>query len=329
MIKIFVSGPDGLLGSNVVRELLHRGYSVVAMVLKGRHPVTLEGLALEVVYGDITELNDVVTLSAGCDCFIHIAAITDMWPTLGNHYFKVNLEGTKNAIEASLRNNIKRFIHVGSASSFGYGTMENPGDETSPYKLAPYKLDYLESKKAGQEAVLEAVRTRNLPAIIVCPTFMIGPYDTKPSSGAMVIAIAKNKLPANTNGGKNWVPAKDVAFAICNAIDRGRIGESYILGGENLPFKEAVGRIAIALGQEKYPKIIMPDMLIKALGWINEKVAQINGKPPKLSYPLAIIACAGHYFNPAKAILELGLPQTPIEEAVLELKQWFEENGYL
>ncbi len=329
MAKVFVTGPDGLLGSNVVRELINRGHEVIAMVMKGRVPITLQGLPLEIVYGDITLKEDIILLSKGCEYFIHIAAITDMWPSLGAHYFKVNVEGTKNAIDAAIANQVKRFIHVGSASSFGFGTLEKPGDEKARYKSAHYKLDYLESKKIGQDAVLDAVKNRNLPAIVVCPTFMIGPYDTKPSSGAMVIAIAKKKLPANTRGGKNWVAAKDVAFGICNALNKGRIGESYILGGENMSFKIAVSRIAKALGQKDYPQIEMPNPIIKSLGWISEKIALINGKIPKLSYPMALIACDGHYFSPAKAIEELELPQTPIEEAVLELKQWFNENGYL
>ncbi|MEO8148150.1 MAG: NAD-dependent epimerase/dehydratase family protein [Bacteroidia bacterium] len=329
MSKVFVTGSDGLLGNSVVRELLLRKHEVVAMVLNGRTSDTLKGLKIELVHGDITDKEYLEKLSKGCDYFIHIAAITDVWPSRGAHYYKVNVEGTKNAIDAALKNKVKRFIHVGSASSFGYGTLDNPGDENTPFKSSKYKSDYIESKKAGQEAVLEAVKKRNLPAIVACPTFMIGPYDTKPSSGAMIIAIAKKKLPAVTKGGKNWVASKDVAVAICNALDKGSIGATYILGGENLSFKVAVKRIADALGQTDYPKFEMPDVFIKSLGRLNSIVATVTGKPPKLSYPMAAIACDGHYFNPAKAINELGLPQTPIEEAVKELKYWIDETGYL
>lgn len=329
MSKVFVTGPDGLLGSNVVRELLSRKHDVVAMVQTGRVPSTLQGLPIEIVYGDITIKSNVEKLSEGCDYFIHIAAITDLWPSRGAHYFKVNVEGTKNAIDAALKNNVKRFIHIGSASSFGYGTIDNPGNESTIYKSFKYKLDYLESKKEGREVVLDAVKNRGLLAIVVCPTFMIGPYDTKPSSGAMVMAVAQNKLPVLTKGGKNWVPAKDVAIALCNALDKGRIGESYILGGENLTFKDAIAKIASAIGQTDYPKFEMANAFIFGLGRLSSFAANVTGKTPKLSYPMAQIACDGHYFNSGKAINELGLPQTPIEEAVLELKQWFEEHGYL
>ena len=328
MPKVFVTGPDGLLGSTVVRELLLRKYEVVAMVLKGSNPITIKDLPIEIVFGDITIESDVENLSQGCDYFIHMAAITDLWPSQGKKYFKVNVGGTHNAIEAALRNKVKRFIHVGSASSFGYGTIENPGNEKSVYKSSKYKLDYLESKRVSQELVLDAVRNRNLPAIVACPTFMIGPYDTKPSSGAIVMAIIKKDLPALTKGGRNWVATRDVAHAVCNSLESGTIGSTYLLGGENLTFKEAVKRIAIALGMS-YPVFEMPDSIIMSFGIMNSIISRVTGKPPKLSYHMALIACDGHYFDSGKAIRELGLPQTPIEEAVLELKDWFEENGYL
>ncbi len=329
MQKVFVTGPDGLLGSNVVRELLLRNYEVIAMVLEGTTPATLKDIPITIVYGNITNKKEVEKFSRGCEYFIHIAAITDAWPTRGAHYFKVNVEGTRNAIDAALKNKVKRFIHVGSAGSFGYGSIDNPGDETSSYNSGKYVLDYLESKRLGQELVLEAVKKRNLPALILCPTFMIGPYDSKPSSGSLVIAVAKMKLPAIAKGGKNWVATKDVASAICNSLEKGNIGSSYILGGENLSFKDAVKRIAGALDQPDYPKLEMPDVIIKAIGFLGSLAGRISGKTPKISYTMALIACEGHYFDHTKAINELDMPQTPLEEAVKELKAWFEENGYL
>lgn len=329
MSKVFVTGPDGVLGSNIVRELLARKYEVRVLVFGPSQPITLKGLPIEIVEGNITNKAQLIELSKGCDYFINVAAITDMWPTRGEKYFKINVEGAENAVEAVLQNKIKRLVHVGSASSFGYGTIDNPGNETSEYKSAKYKVDYIESKKLGQEKVLAAVKEKGLEAVVCCPTFMIGPYDSKPSSGAMIIAIAKGQLPGYSSGGKNWVYVKDVAVGVCNALTMGRSGEAYILGGENITYINAVKRIAAALGQTKLPKFVAPDFVLKIIGWMGTLGAAITGKPPKLTINLAQIACDGHYFSPKKAIEELKMPQTPIEVGVKEAQAWFIENKYL
>ncbi len=329
MSKVFVTGPDGVLGSNIVRELLARKYEVRVLVFGPSQPITLKGLPIEIVEGNITNKAQLIELSKGCDYFINVAAITDMWPTRGAKYFKINVEGAENAVEAVLQNKIKRLVHVGSASSFGYGTIDNPGNETSAYKSAKYKVDYIESKKLGQEKVLAAVKDKGLDAVVVCPTFMIGPYDSKPSSGAMIIAIAKGELPGYSSGGKNWVYVKDVAVGICNAMTMGRSGEAYILGGENITYINAVKRIAGALGQTKLPKFVVPRFLLLFIGWLGTVAAAITGKPPKLTLNLAQIACDGHYFSPKKAMEELKMPQTPIEVGVKEAQGWFIENKYL
>ena len=329
MSKVFVTGPDGVLGSNIVRELLARKYEVRVLVFGPSQPITLKGLPIEIVEGNITNKAQLIELSKGCDYFINVAAITDMWPTRGAKYFKINVEGAENAVEAVLQNKIKRLVHVGSASSFGYGTIDNPGNETSAYKSAKYKVDYIESKKLGQEKVLAAVKDKGLDAVVVCPTFMIGPYDSKPSSGAMIIAIAKGELPGYSSGGKNWVYVKDVAVGVCNAMTMGRSGEAYILGGENITYINAVKRIAGALGQKKLPKFVVPRFLLLFIGWLGTVAAAITGKPPKLTLNLAQIACDGHYFSPKKAMEELKMPQTPIEVGVKEAQGWFIENKYL
>lgn len=329
MERVFVTGPDGLLGSNLVRELIARNYEVTAMIQKGRDPVTLKELPVKKVVGDITSPEEVKNLSKGFDYLMHVAALTDMWPARGGNHFLINVEGTKNVINAALENGIKRLIHVGSASSFGFGSLSNPGDEESPYKSFKYKLDYLDSKLKAQQLVSNAVKKDNLPALIVCPTFMIGPYDVKPSSGALVLALAKKNLPALPSGGKNWASAKDVAVASCNALTMGRIGESYILGGENLSYKDAVRRMADALDLKYYPRVVMPDFVLKTMGLLGSSVSPLMKRPPKLSYPMACVACDHHYFTPAKAIQELGLPQTPIELSTQELHNWFIGNSYL
>ncbi|MFL5765021.1 MAG: NAD-dependent epimerase/dehydratase family protein [Bacteroidia bacterium] len=329
MSKVFVTGPDGLLGSNIVRELLERKYEVRAMLFHNRRPITLIDLPIEIVYGNIMNREEILRLSEGCEYVINVAAITDMWPSRSPIFHKINVEGAENVIEAVLVNKVKRMVHIGSASSFGFGSIENPGNEETPFRSAKYGLDYIDSKREGQLRVQKAVKERGLNAVIVCPTFMIGPYDFKPSSGAMIIAIAHAQIPAYSSGGKNWVYVKDVAVAACNAMTMGRAGEAYIAGGENLSYKDAVKRIAAALDQKKLPKFVMPSFLLKLSGGLLSLISLFTKKAPKLSYRMACIACDHHYFSPAKAVKELQMPQTPIEVGVKEARAWFLHNDYL
>ncbi|MBK9192635.1 MAG: hypothetical protein IPM77_14675 [Crocinitomicaceae bacterium] len=176
--------------------------------------------------------------------------------------------------------------------------------------------------------VLEAVKNNDLNAVVVHPTFMIGPYDSRPSSGEMILGVYKRKIPGYTLGGKNFVPVKDVAVGIANAIQMGKKGECYILGGENLTYYEAFNKMAAVL-EVKPPRLKLPSDLVITLGWINSVMAKIFRYKPGLTYQLARLATGNHYYSSKKAIVELAFPQTPIENAIKECKEWFEQNGYL
>jgi len=327
-MKIFVTGADGLLGSNLVRKLLSEKHEV-AVFLQPEKPInTLDGLNIEKYYGDILNLEDLNQSMANCDVLIHMAANTNIWPSRSEIVKKVNIQGTSNVVKTALLQKVKRLIYVGTANSFGFGTKENPGNETIPYKSSIYGLDYMDSKYEAQQLVMKAVKEQQLPAIIVNPTFMLGAYDSKPGSGAMILAIYNKKVPGYSPGGKNYVYVNDVATAIVNAINKGRIGECYILGNKNLNYKEAFTLIANAVGV-KPPKIKLPSFLAKGYGAFSSFVAKTFGSTPTVSYNMAKIACDGHYFSVNKAVKELELPQTPIEFAVKEAYNWFVENKYI
>ena len=327
-MKILVTGADGLLGSNLVRELLRRGHTVRAFVQPGRQQKTLEGLNLEKFPGDLLNPEDVIKSAEGCEAVIHCAASTSVWPTRSDIVNRVNIEGTKNIIQTVRFNKVQRMIYVGTANSFGFGSKENPGVEGNPYRSATYGLDYMDSKYKAQQVVLKEVQENSLPAVIVNPTFMFGPYDSNPSSGAMILALHKGKVPGYTGGGRNYLCAKDAAVAIANALTKGRIGECYILGNQNLSYQEAFKKIAETIGV-KPPSIAIPPVFAKLYGRLGSFIGNLTGKPPAISYPLSRIACDEHYFSPAKAVRELELPQTPIETGIRECFDWLKENDYL
>ncbi len=327
MKRILVTGADGLLGSNLVRELLNRGYIVRAFIQPGRTVNTLDGLAIEKFEGDLLSKNSVATALMDCHYMIHAAASTSIWPPRSEVVRKINIEGTQNIAECALEAGIERMVYVGTANSYGFGSKENPGREENSYKAYKYEMDYLDSKLEAHQIVIETVK-KGLNAVIVNPTFMIGPFDSKPGSGSMIIALFKKKIMGIPKGGRNYIYVKDAAIAVANALTMGRPGQGYILGNANLSYQEAFTLMGNTIGVTP-PKRKIPDWLVLLIGYLSSVKAKITGMQPIISLQVAKIAIDDHYFTPKKAIEELELPQTPLEVAILEAFEWFKENRYL
>lgn len=327
-MKVLITGPDGLLGSNVVRVFLERGYEVRTFQLPNSPSKTLEGLPIERFYGNLLKAEDVLAAVAGCELVVHAGANTSVWPIRSALIRDVNIIGTQHIIDACLAQKVKRLIHVSSAASFHFGTKEQPATECNPFTGDMYGLDYIDSKYKAHQMVEQAVKEQGLPAVIICPTFMFGPYDSKPSAGEMILSMYAGKIPGYAPGGKNFVHVRDVAVAIANAVDKGRIGESYIAGHQNLNYREIFQKIAQVTGARP-PRLGMPGPLIKAFGRATLFFAHIFKFRPGLTYPLAHISTHGQYFTAAKAVKELDMPQTPVEEAIKEAFDWLKANGYV
>lgn len=328
-MKVLVTGADGLLGSNLVRLLLERKHEVSVLLMDGtKSSGTLDGLNINRSYGDI--LNPIALNAAfqDQDIVIHAAAIIMVYPAKSKRLHEVNVQGTLNIIEACQKHKIKRLIHVGTANSFGNGSITQPGNEESPYQGHKYGLDYMDSKRTAQELVLQAVKEKGLPALIVNPTFLIGPYDSKPNSGAMILGLYEGKVPGFTKGSKNYVAAKDAATAIANAIELGEIGECYILGNQNYSYEEAFSIIGKEIGV-KPPTIKLPNSIVKIYGRINSFLAPYFKFYPAVTKELAAISCEDHCYSGQKARDVLKMPVTPLNVAVKETFDWFKENGYL
>ena len=327
-MNVLVTGPYGLLGSNLVRELISRNYKVFAFVEKNKRSETISELDLEIVRGDILVENDIMLAAKNMDIIIHCAAMTNMYPPRIEMVNRVNIDGTKNVVSAALKNNIKRLIYVGTANSFKSGDIDNPGNELNDYGATHYGLDYMDSKYKAQLLVLDKVKNDGLDAVVVNPTFMIGPYDSRPSSGEMIRGVHNKKIPGYPPGGKNYVSVKDVSIAIVNAITKGESGNCYILGNENLTFKDAFEKIARCTNSTP-PKLKLTKSLIRLYGKVSSILANIFNLNPKITYELAIISSEFHYYSSEKAIKFLDLPQTPLEDAINQCYDWFIENNYL
>ena len=327
-MKVLVTGADGFLGNNIIRELLNRGLEVRAFLQEGRTVKTLDELSIEKFYGDLLNAGEVEKAADGCDYIIHTAANTSIWPLRSEIVRQVNYNGTLNIIKAALKAKVKRLVSIGSANSFGNGTISDPGNEETPSTASKFGLDYIDSKLQAQRAIIDHVKNHGLDAIIINPTFMLGPYDTKPSSGELLLALYHQKIPGYTSSGRNFIHVKDVATAACNALSMGRSGECYIMANENLTYKAFNQMVADELNV-KPPRLFIPKPFILAYGLISEAIAFVTSKPPLVSYTVARLGNETNYYTAAKAVKELDLPQTPIRIAIREAFDWFKENGYL
>ena len=333
MSKILVTGANGFLGSHIVRELLSRGHAVRAMVRPASRPVaalppTLAGLPVERWTGDITRPESVQGSAAGCTAIIHAAALAAANPARDPAMWAVNLTGTETMIREAKRAAVERFVYVGTANVFGFGSLADPGDETRPFTGQRYGSDYMDSKAAATNAVLRAVLDKGLPAVLVHPTFMLGPMDAKPTSGRLLLELCRGRVVGYPAGGKNYIHVADVSIASVNALTMGQPGESYILGHQNLTYRDAFGLMADVMGVMA-PRWPLPPTLARLYGAVGDLQARLTGRPALVNGSMVAMANDGHYFTAEKAVQALALPQTPVEQAVREAFNWFKTNKYV
>ncbi|MBF9221910.1 NAD-dependent epimerase/dehydratase family protein [Hymenobacter ruricola] len=329
--RALVTGANGFLGRHVVQELVQRGYIVRALLRPGTAPPFPAEWAVEYCEEDLArpiDMATLVTLVRGCESIIHAAALAQVNPARNPDVLLANIGGTENALRMAREAGVGRFVYVGTANVFGFGSRSSPGDETRPYAGQRYGLDYMDSKVAAAELVRRAVSGWQLPAVLVHPTFMLGPGDAKPTSNALLLELYHGRLPGYPPGGKNYVHVRDVATATINALTMGRVGESYILGNENLSYREAFALIAGCLGV-KTPRWPIPAGLATIYGQLCDVKAKLTGRPAPLNAAMAAVANDGHYFTAQKARAELALPQTPIAQAVAESFAWFKAHRYV
>jgi dihydroflavonol-4-reductase len=318
---VLVTGADGMLGSNLVRLLLKKEFRVSAFLHPSSASSTLEGLPIKKHYGDILNKESLDQAMAGKDIIIHAASLVSVWPHRSEFVRRVNIEGTRNVIEIALKHQIERTIYIGSAGSMvTSGKYKYPGEK--------YGLDYIDSKYEALKIVLHAVKEKGLPALAILPTFMIGPYDSQPSSGKLIVSQAKGKLYFCPGGGRNFVNVSDVSAAIVNSLEFGEIGKSYVAGNENLTYKAFLTKVACVTGRCA-PIAKSPGWIVKLIGWFLGLQGRLLHVDPTVSYVTARISCDHHYVSSEDAVTELNMPQTNIETAIKKSYNWLQTNGYI
>ena len=326
--KVLVTGATGLLGSNVAAELIERGYEVRVLTRKTSNTIAIADLPVEEHVGDITRAESVREAMRGCQVVIHAAANTSQWGAEMNKHNAVNVLGTQHVLEAVQAIGVERFIYVSTANTLSPGSLEKPGNEQGAFSYQEVSTRYIDTKYQAEQMVLQAVAERGTPAVIVNPTFIIGARDAKPSSGKMILFYLQNKFIACPPGGKNYVPVQDAATAITNAITLGQPGERYLLAGENMQYADFFGKIANVTGRQK-PIFTTPAPLLRAVGRVGDAVQQITRRSVSWSYANVSMLTIDNYYTGAKAVAELQMPQTPIEEAIKDAVSWFASNDYV
>jgi dihydroflavonol-4-reductase len=331
--RLLVTGATGLVGANVARIARAAGWQVRILARPTADPTALEGFN-DIARGDVTDAESLVRACDGMDAVVHAAAMVTMATTVGPAMQRVNVQGTRDLLDAARRAGVGRIVHVSTVDAIGFtapdgrpATPANPADESVPYDNDRYGLPYMRTKHLAEEAAREYAAA-GLPVVIVNPTFMFGAWDWKPTSGTMILEVASGKVLAWTGGGNNFVDVEDVASAILAAVDRGVVGERYILGNANWTYREAFTRIAGVIGARP-PRFALPRPVALAGGAVAGAAARLLGRDAEINLATARMGYVGHYFDPGKARRELGLAAGDPEVAIERAWRWFRDRGYV
>ena len=333
-MKCFVTGGTGFIGANLAHELVTRGHAVTVLVRPGSDLRGLAGIEIEKAEGDVSDRDKLRTAMRGCDWCFHVAASYHLWLRDYRPMYAANVEGTRNVIEVAGAGGCGCIVYTSTVGCIGLPKPMNgkviPSDETTPVSEAQMGNHYKRSKWQAEQVATELAR-KGLPVIIVNPTAPIGPRDVKPTpTGKVIVDFLNRRMPAYLDTGLNWVHVRDVAIGHILAAQSGVAGERYILGNTdgNWTMKETFAVLEQITGVPA-PKVRIPYFVALGVAHLNERICSITGQPPKA--PLAGVRMAKYkmFFDPSKAIRELGLPQTPPRSALADAVTWFGANGYV
>lgn len=320
-IKAFVTGGTGFIGAHVVRSLLEAGYSVRALVRPTSQLDNLKGLDIEVVTGDLNDPG-LSELMQGCQVLFHVAAHYSLWQADRDLLYRNNVEGTRNVLQSAGKAGIERTVYTSSVAAIGVGKPGEIVDETHQSPVEKLVGDYKKSKFFAEQEAIKAAESGQ-DVVIVNPSAPIGPMDIKPTpTGEIIVRFLQQKMPFYLDTGLNFIDVRDVAQGHLLALDRGKKGDRYILGNQNLSFKSLLEQLAEITGLSA-PQKTVPVWLPLSMAWIDECVFSAFGKTP--SIPLNGVRMAQHpmYYDASKAVRELGLPQSSIRKALKDAVDWF------
>jgi dihydroflavonol-4-reductase len=324
----FVTGATGFLGSHVARVLADQGANLRLLVRSTSNLKNLEGLKAETATGDLRDAASLEKAMAGCDAVFHVAADYRLWLRDPAEMYRSNVAGTRAILEAARKNNVQRVVYTSSVATVGFTSNGQPADEDSPVSIADMIGHYKRSKFMAEQLALEAGRG-GMHVVTVNPTTPIGEQDVKPTpTGRIVVDFLKRKFPAYVETGLNLVDVRECARGHARAFEKGRSGERYILGGENLTLKQILDKLGKITGLPS-PRMKLPYVFAFAAGVIDEAITGgVLKREPRATVDTVRMGKKKMFATSAKAERELGWRIVPVDDALQRAVQWFQANGY-
>ena len=326
---VLVTGADGLLGSHLVRRLLEQGFRVRVFLQSGSTSPTLSGLNIEKFAGDLTRDHSGLTDAVrDCRFVFHVAAVTDMWASPETTWM-VNCDGTRRVVNACIEAHVERLVFTGSASTFQFGSLEQPGTEQNGFPAAYRGVAYMESKHRATRLVQEAVRHQGLNAVVVSPTFLLGDLDWRPSSGELIRQFVRRGMRFVSSGGRNFAYAPDVAEAMVLATEKGEPGACFIAGGTNMNYFDFFSQVSGIVDEAKPPMGVLPGAAVLAAGALGSALGKVTGRKVAINRTIARASLLDTYYSSEKAVRVLGMPQTDIGTAIESSVRSLKDYGHI
>ncbi len=327
-MKVFVTGATGFLGSHVVHVLASHGADLRLLVRDSSDLRNVQGLPAELVKGDLQEPTFLEKALAGCEVAFHVAADYRLWVRDPEKMYRANVEGTRALLNAARKNKLRRVVYTSSVATMGFTSTGENADETSPVVLGSMIGHYKRSKFMAEEVAMKAGGA-GMDVVVVNPTTPVGERDIKPTpTGRIVVDFLKKKFPAYVDTGLNLVDATECARGHVAALEKGRSGERYILGGQNMTLKQILDALAQITGLPS-PSIRVPYFVALATGVVDELfTGRIMGREPRATIDAVRMGRKKMFVTSAKAERELGWKNVPVEGALRRAVIWFRANGY-
>ncbi|MBZ5599217.1 MAG: NAD-dependent epimerase/dehydratase family protein [Acidobacteriia bacterium] len=326
---VFVTGATGFVGSHVAQVLAEQGADLRLLVRANSDPKNIQGLKAERVIGDLRDPASLEKVMAGCDVLFHVAADYRLWIRDPEQMYRANVDGTRAILQAARANRVRRVVYTSSVATMGFTSDSQPADESSPVSLDSMIGHYKRSKFMAEEQALKAGRS-GMDVVVVNPTTPVGEQDIKPTpTGRIIVDFLKKKFPAYVDTGLNLVDVKECARGHVAALERGRSGERYILGGENLTLKQILDKLAGITGLPS-PRVKLPYAVALASGLVDTVVTgMLLRREPRVTLDAVRMGRKKMFVTSAKAERELGWKTVPVEGALRRAVEWFQENGYV
>ena len=328
-MKAFVTGATGFVGSHVAQVLTEKGAELRLLVRPSSNLKNIEGLNAERVIGDLRDPDSLEKAMSGCDAVFHVAADYRLWERDPEQMYKANVEGTRALLKAAKNSGVRRVVYTSSVATMGFTSNGHMADENSPVSLDNMIGPYKRSKFMAEQVAMEAGR-KEMDVVTVNPTTPVGDHDIKPTpTGCIVVDFLKKKFPAYVDTGLNLVDVDECARGHLEAFEKGKSGERYILGGENLTLKQILDKLAAITGLPS-PTIKVPYVVALATGVVDEVfTGRIMGKEPRATIDAVRMGKKKMFVTSAKAERELGWKQVPVDNALQRAVEWFQTNGYV